>query len=96
MFSPLRFPLFLPYTFTMTNNLKEYRLKANLRQTDVARILGTDCADRISRWEQGKAFPSVINLFKLAVIYGASPQELYAKAFEALKAEKIPPFSPEA
>jgi transcriptional regulator with XRE-family HTH domain len=59
------------------NNLKEYRKKANLKQTEVARLLGFTTSERISRWEKGKSYPSVLNLFKLAEIYGVFPYVLY-------------------
>ena len=44
--------------------------------------LGLDCADRISRWENGLNMPSVANLFKLAGIYKVTPQELYPELME--------------
>lgn len=60
------------------NNLRQYRKQVGLRQTDVADILGLQCADRLSHWENGTAVPSMVNLFKLAAIYKVAPQELYA------------------
>jgi transcriptional regulator with XRE-family HTH domain len=62
---------------TTHNNLKAYRLKAGLRQVDVARQLGLDFADRLSRWENGLAMPNIVNLFRLASIYKVPPQDLY-------------------
>ena len=59
------------------NNLRECRQKAGLLQRDVASKLGLDCADRLSRWENGRAVPNIVNLFKLATIYGVEPQALY-------------------
>ncbi len=59
------------------NTLREYRAKAGLLQRDVASSLGLDCADRLSRWENGRAMPSVANLFKLAALYKTEPQALY-------------------
>ena len=59
------------------NNLKEYRLKAGLRQIDVAHLLGFKTEDRICHWEKGKNVPSIMNLFKLAKIYEISAEELY-------------------
>ena len=58
---------------TYPNRLREYRLKAGLRQMDVANILGVDCMDRISRWENGLSVPSISKLFSLSIIYKASP-----------------------
>ena len=79
-------------TIEFPNNLREYRLKAGLRQSDVASRLGLDCADRLSRWENGKAAPSIVNLFKLAALYGAPAEKLYAELCERLTgqiAEKL-------
>ena len=68
-----------------TNKLKEYRMKLNLRQEDAAKLLGMDCKDRISHWENGKSIPSIINLYRLSVIYGVLPHELYLTLFESIK-----------
>ncbi len=64
------------------NRLREYRTKAGLRQVDIAEILGLDCADRLSRWENGLAMPSVVNLFKLCALYQVLPHEVYEKLYE--------------
>ncbi len=61
----------------LQNKLKEHRLKASLRQIDVATAMGFISSDRISNWEKGRAYPSVENLFKLARIYGVLVEELY-------------------
>lgn len=61
------------------NTLKEHRLKSNFTQTEVAKLLGLNCADRISRWEQGLTYPHVRNLFKLANIYEVKVEDLYCK-----------------
>lgn len=60
-----------------TNNLRECRKRVNLKQIDVALALGFKSTDRISRWEKGTAFPHVLNLFKLARLYGVNAEELY-------------------
>jgi DNA-binding XRE family transcriptional regulator len=70
-------------TKPFSNNLREYRKKAGLRQIDVAQKLGLDCADRLSRWENGSAMPNVVNLFKLAALYKASPHELYQPLYHS-------------
>ena len=63
---------------TYNNTLKEHRIKHGLRQVDVTHFLGFTGTDRISFWEQGKALPSLPNLFKLCVLYRVSPFELYS------------------
>lgn len=64
------------------NSLREKRLQAGMRQLDVAAKLGFCTTDRISKWEKGLAVPHIVNLFKLAALYGVLPHELYKGAFE--------------
>ena len=64
------------------NKLKEFRIKAGLTQKQVAEKLGLQCEDRLSHWEKGNAAPGLTNLFKLSVLYNASPQELYPEMLE--------------
>ncbi len=68
-------------TKIIPNSLLAHRQKAGLLQSDVAKALGLDCINRISRWEHGIAMPSVPNLFKLARLYGARAEELYSEIF---------------
>jgi transcriptional regulator with XRE-family HTH domain len=74
----------MPHNF-IPNSLRSRRKTAGLLQSDVARALGLDCADRISHWENGIAIPSVINLFKLAAIYGVEPHKLYPELLEMVQ-----------
>lgn len=67
------------------NNLREFRVRAGLRQIDVAKRLGLDCADRLSRWENGLAVPNVVNLLKLAVIYDATPQQIFSQLYNSIQ-----------
>ena len=62
-----------------------YRNRAGLFQREVAQALKLDCTDRLSKWEVGHATPSIINLFRLAIIYKASPQELYPELWKTIK-----------
>lgn len=61
----------------MKNNLKEYRLRAKLTQEQVVIALGLQSNNRLSRWENGKAYPSVINLLKIAKLYKIPCEKLY-------------------
>ena len=70
----------------MPNNLRSCRKAANLLQSDVARSLGLDCADRISHWENGTALPSIVNLFKIAAVYKVMPHELYPELYAVAQA----------
>ena len=63
------------------NTLKEHRTNAGLFQKDVASLLSLDCADRLSRWENGQAMPNVVNLFRLAAIYNTEPHRLYPELY---------------
>lgn len=60
------------------NNLRFYRHQVGLLQNEIAELLGFKGADRISKWEQGLAYPSLLNLFKLAKFYGVKTEELYS------------------
>ncbi len=66
------------------NELKRMRKEAGLRQIDVAEMLGHVSADRVSHWEKGLAAPGLVNLFKLSVIYGISPERLYVGLYESV------------
>lgn len=55
--------------------LREYRLKAGLRQEDVAKILEVDQA-AVSNWERGKFDPLKKHQRKLAKLYGCTEDEL--------------------
>lgn len=46
-------------------------------QVEVAQLLGHLNSDRVSDWEKGYAMPSVINLFKLATVFGVPAEDLY-------------------
>jgi len=67
------------------NNLRAARKGAGLLQTDVSKKLGISTTDRISRWEHGQGCPSLVNLFKLAAIYGVLPHELYPEFFQEVR-----------
>ncbi len=80
----------MKYNINITNNkMRGLRLGRKLKQSEVAKILGLDCADRISHWETGKAMPSIINLFKLSAIYDVLPSELYPSLFEEIKLQVL-------
>jgi transcriptional regulator with XRE-family HTH domain len=69
------------------NNLRDIRVSLGLKQTDVAAMLGHASADRISHWEKGAAFPGMVNLFKLSLIYRVPPEQLYADLYKSLTDE---------
>jgi transcriptional regulator with XRE-family HTH domain len=67
------------------NSLRSYRKQAGLRQVDVAARLGFTSYERISHWENGLAFPSVTNLFRIAALYHVLPHELYAEIWKEIQ-----------
>jgi transcriptional regulator with XRE-family HTH domain len=69
------------------NNLRDVRVGLGLKQTDVAGMLGHASPDRISHWEKGVAFPGMVNLFKLSLIYRVPPEQLYADLYKSLANE---------
>lgn len=66
-------------TTHIPNTIRVHRKRKGLRQQDIANYLGHRFTDRISLWEQGKAMPSVMNLFKLSSLLEVLPHELYEK-----------------
>jgi transcriptional regulator with XRE-family HTH domain len=72
------------YPIVYPNSLRKYRKAVGLRQCDVARALGLNCCERISKWENGAAIPKIKSLFHLAILYKVSPQELYDEMYQSI------------
>jgi transcriptional regulator with XRE-family HTH domain len=72
---------------TTSNNLRDIRISLGMKQADVADLLGHASADRISHWEKGVAFPGMVNLFKLSLIYRVRPEQLYEDLYKSLADE---------
>jgi transcriptional regulator with XRE-family HTH domain len=72
------------YPIVYPNSLRSHRKAAGLRQREIADALGLISTDRISRWEHGSAEPNIDNLFKLLVLYRATPAELYPDKWQAI------------
>jgi transcriptional regulator with XRE-family HTH domain len=51
------------------NCLRKYRKAIGLKQKEVAEILKLKSAGMISRWENGKSLPSLLNAIRLASLY---------------------------
>jgi transcriptional regulator with XRE-family HTH domain len=69
------------------NCLRRYRRARGLTQKEVAKILGLKSTSIISRWERGVSLPSVLNLFKLAVLYRTMADALFIDLRRALQKE---------
>lgn len=66
------------------NRLKKYRRWVGLSQKQVAKRLGLKNTSPLSRWEQGLAYPSIVNVFRLSRIYKTIPQELYTELYQKI------------
>lgn len=66
------------------NSLKKYRMKAGLKQYEVAELLELSHSGNISRWEKGFVLPSLIHLIEFIQLYDATPQELYPEICEMI------------
>jgi transcriptional regulator with XRE-family HTH domain len=78
---------------TVSNKLKECRLKAGLSQFDVTLRMVFRSKDRISKWEKGTRLPSLINLFKPSEIYKVTYKELYPEVMEEILRSQIQPLN---
>jgi len=67
------------------NKLKELRLSRNLKQQDVAKLIGLTSQDRISHWEKGSSIPSLINLFRLSKLFAVSVEEMYPSVYSFIQ-----------
>lgn len=67
------------------NRLRHFRIINNLKQREVVQLLGMHNSKLLTKWEQGTAYPSVINLFKLSIVYRTLPTNLYPDLYRALR-----------
>ena len=72
---------------TIPNCLRRYRKARDLKQKDVANILGLKSASMISRWEKGVCMPSALNLFRLASLYRTMADALFIDLLRALRSD---------
>jgi|ERR1035437_5372031 transcriptional regulator with XRE-family HTH domain len=72
------------YPIVYPNSLRKYRKAAGLHQHEVARALGLNGCERISKWENGHSIPHIKSLFQMAILYRVSPQELYDEMYQSL------------
>lgn len=71
------------------NHLRKLRKQMGLTQKEVASLLGFVATKRIILWEQGKAQPSLYNLFRLSIIYSVDPHELYPEHYDELREQLL-------
>jgi len=84
------------HSFNITNMTTKQPIPNMLRfLSKTGRITSSRCCrkawftsyDRISHWENGLAFPSVTNLFRLSALYNVPAQELYGEFFKTFETE---------
>lgn len=56
-------------------SIKEYRIKAELRQEDIAQRLNVD-RSTVTKWETGVSTPTVDKLIAMSKIFGCTVDEL--------------------
>lgn len=69
------------------NKLREARKINGLTQKDVSKLMGFKDEGRLSRWERGYTYPSVEYLFRLCLIYGVYPHQMYGEVLRKMKEE---------
>lgn len=69
------------------NLLRKCRKVRQLRQKDVAKILGLKSPSRISRWEKGLCMPSAMNLLRLSVVYRVMVDAVFPDLLRSLRQE---------
>jgi transcriptional regulator with XRE-family HTH domain len=65
------------------NQVKAYRRRLGLAQSDMALLLGDHSASRVSRYERGRRLPPLLIALTYQVIFGATSAELFAKEYAA-------------
>jgi transcriptional regulator with XRE-family HTH domain len=70
---------FKPYP----NSLRRHRKAAGLRQHEVARALGLNTTERISKWENGHSIPRGRTLLQLATLYHVPPRQLFTEVYQS-------------
>ncbi len=67
------------------NYLRMYRKRAGFSQAEIAFLLGTKSAAKVSRYEHGRRQPSLRTLLACEVVLGAPARELFAGEFRSIE-----------
>ncbi len=60
-----------------SNKLKKFRTKHNLKQKEIAQLIGFKTEDRICRSERGQSISSIPNLLKLTKLFNVTTEDIY-------------------
>lgn len=63
---------------TLKSRIKEWIVKCGLTNEEVARQLDVS-RETVSKWANTKAYPSLLNSFKLADLFGCKVDDLYER-----------------
>ncbi len=69
------------------NCLRKFRKVNGYTQKQVADLIGICNTSIISRWENGRRFPSPLNIFRLTVLYKTMADALYIDLIRELRLE---------
>lgn len=61
------------------------RKRAGLSQDEVARLLGTKCGTKVSRYERFARLPTLATAFAYEVLFGVPASELFAGVFASVR-----------
>lgn len=67
------------------NKLKSYRRRSGFSRKKVARVLGYSDTTALSRLENGRVLPSLLQAFQLSRMYGCLPHELFDEVWLELQ-----------
>ena len=60
----------------ITNRIKEHRARLNLKQEELAKLVGV-CRETIGNLEKGKYNPSLVLAWNIAQVFGVSIEEVF-------------------
>lgn len=69
----------------LSNQIRRFRKRRNLRLRDVADRLGLSQVGHIADWEKGRRTPSLQNALKLSAILGCPIEVLYSDYFRSIR-----------
>jgi len=71
------------------NTLRLHRKALGYSQKHAASLLGLESVRPLKSWEKGTTLPSTVYLFKLCILLGKTPRELYTVLTYSLREEML-------